>query len=132
MSVFNIKKNMFRFMVLLGGRSCIFVASFFFQNLFLCFLGLRIKLLLILFKHSPKQSYLKGMIPFFSLICCDLCCRADCGQQSEHSAVRESTPRLIVRPCITWYLSAGEPQEVFQALYWVKREKREWTDHRIF
>lgn len=85
-------------MVLLDGRSRIFVASFFFQNLFFCFLGLRIKLLLIPFKHALKQSYLKGMIPFFPLICCDLCCKADYGQQSKHSAVRESTPRLVVSP----------------------------------
>lgn len=49
-------------MVLLDGRACIFVASFFFLNLFFCFLGLRIKLLLFPFKHTPKQSYLKGMI----------------------------------------------------------------------
>lgn len=67
-----------------------------FQNLFLCFLGLRIRLLLIPFKHTPKQSYLKGVVAFSPLICCDLCCRADYGQQNKHSAVRESSPRLLV------------------------------------
>lgn len=72
-------------MVLLDGQTCIFVASFFFfLNLFFCFLDLRIKLLLFSFKHTPKQSYLKGMVPFFPFICCDLCCKADYGQQSKH------------------------------------------------